>query len=87
MGQKLSISQEEENELYNLLQGGQPQKSHETGQPQPVFMMRMMAPTALAPQQRVMQPAVPARKPRVMEPAVKVRRAPVKQAQQVGQYH
>ncbi len=86
MGQRLSISHEEENELYNILQVNEPQKSQGTPQAQPVVMMRMMAPTALAPQQRVIQPAVPARKPRVMEPAAQVRRAPARQAQQVIQY-
>jgi hypothetical protein len=58
MGSKISISQEEENELYNLLQINQleqKEKTKEAPSIQPAVMMRMMAPTALAPQQRVMQ--------------------------------
>jgi hypothetical protein len=85
MGQKLSISHEQEQELYNLFQVGQPQKSQASPETSPVVMMRMMAPTALGPKRSVMQPSPPVKKQRAIEPTAKVRRVSVRQAQQVGQ--
>ncbi len=76
MGQKLSVSQEEENELYNLFQIQRPSAAQETPKSNPVVMMRLMAPTALSPRPRVMQPSSPVRKQRVRQPAAKARRAP-----------
>ncbi len=76
MGQKLSISQEEENELHNLFQIDRPSAAQETPKSNPIVMMRLMAPTPLTPQPRVMRPSSPVRKQRVRQPAAKARRAP-----------
>jgi hypothetical protein len=86
MGQKLSLSKEEENELLNLFQLGQPQNLQESPKIQPIVMMRMMAPTALGSRQRVMQPIAPARQQRGIVLANNVQRLPVRQAQLVGQH-
>jgi hypothetical protein len=67
MGSKISFSKEEENQLYNLFQINQvqqKQKSEQESNTPPVVMMRMMAPTALAPQPRVMKQNRPVKKQR-----------------------
>jgi hypothetical protein len=69
MGQKVSLSYDDENELFNLFQLGQYRKRQQTAGTQPVVMMRLMSPTALGAKQRVNQPVG------------KPRRAPLTQAQ------
>lgn len=70
MGQRLSVSKEQENELYNFLQIPQPQPQPVQQSPQAhqVVMMRMMAPTALGPNQHVIKPNAPVKKQRMIAP-------------------
>ena len=82
MGQKVSVSQSEQNELYNLF-GVNPSQKPKISPADPKatkpMLMRMMAPTALAPQQRSRQPKPSVKKQRPVQPAGNVRRESARQ--------
>jgi hypothetical protein len=75
MGQRMSISQEDENELFNLFQLYRNQAIQQGSQVRPVARMRMMAPTAIGV------------KTQVAESPARVRRTPIRQAQQFGRQY
>ena len=82
MGQNVSMSSEEQNQLYNLL-GANPAQKPKVDVPAadaPVQWMRMMARTAPPAQQRVMQGKPQIRRQHHVQPVAKVRRESVRQA-------
>jgi hypothetical protein len=75
MGQRITILEEEENELFNLFQLNQKQRTQQIPQVRRGPLVRMMASTSIGV------------KPRVVEPIPAVHRASDRQVQQFGQRH
>jgi hypothetical protein len=86
MGQKMSDSNDEENELFNPLQAGEYQSVQIVPQANPVRMMRMMAPTNPGLRQRGREPNAQGRRQQMINPAGQVRRSSGKRPKKVGRH-
>lgn len=82
MGQKISMSPEEQNQLNNLFRGNPAQKPRVEvpAAEAPVQWMRMMAHTAPPAQQRAIQGKPQIRRHHHVPPVAKVRSEPVRRA-------